>query len=320
MPWVVQEVVNDINKAVARRWQGLDLLLPEPGDVPEGCMAPLLASGDNGRLTGLGVCRHQQVPADTMAQTWGMATRLVLTMRLREPDTRAATDNLLAQWRDHLTRQREAMASDTAAIVNWPARDVTGVLALLRHGLQPMTVIAARPAGYPTPDEGAALGLDFRLAGPGDFDIVTDMAMGVVWYDAQFGGAIPRPATEALVHAEMQTALAKRATWIWLAEQEGLRIGLTVVEPPQDAAWIAIMTRPGATAYLQFMFVRPDARGRGIGAALVRHVHGELDARGVDVTLLIHGQTNPLSAPFWHRMGYRPLWTNWEARPAAALR
>jgi len=29
---------------------------------------------------------------------------------------------------------------------------------------------------------------------------------------------------------------------------------------------------------------------------------------------------NPLSAPFWHRMGYRPLWFTWEARPAAALR
>ena len=320
MPRVVQNVVNDINKAVARRWQGLDPLLPEPGDPPEGCMAPLLASGDNGRLAGLGVCRHQHVPADTMAQTWGTATRWVLTMRLREPDTRAAADDLLTQWCVHLTRQREATANDTAAIVNWPARDVTGVLALLRHGLQPMTVIAARPAGHPTPGDGAALGLDFRLATPSDLDIVTEMAMGVVRYDAQFGGAITRPATEALVRTEMQAALAKRPAWIWLVEQDGRPTGLTVIEPPQDATWIAIMTRPGATAYLQFMFVRPDARGRGIGAALVRHVHGELDARGIDVTMLIHGQVNPLSAPFWHRMGYWPLWTNWEARPAAALR
>lgn len=80
------------------------------------------------------------------------------------------------------------------------------------------------------------------------------------------------------------------------------------------------MTRPGVTAYLQFMFVRPDERGGGIGAALVRHVHDELDARRIDMTLLIYAQLNPLSAPFWHRMGYRPLWTTWEARPAAALR
>jgi GNAT superfamily N-acetyltransferase len=80
------------------------------------------------------------------------------------------------------------------------------------------------------------------------------------------------------------------------------------------------MTRPGTTAYLQTMYLRPRDRGAGIGAALVSQVHHVLDTRGIDVTLLHYGQVNPLSAPFWHRMGYRPLWTIWEARPAAALR
>ena len=45
-----------------------------------------------------------------------------------------------------------------------------------------------------------------------------------------------------------------------------------------------------------------------------------LDARGVDITLLHYAQLNPLSAPFWSRMGYRPLWTGWEVRPTASLR
>ena len=45
-----------------------------------------------------------------------------------------------------------------------------------------------------------------------------------------------------------------------------------------------------------------------------------LDARGVDTTLLHYAQLNPLSAPFWSRMGYRPLRTGWEVRPAASLR
>ena len=114
-------------------------------------MAPLLARGDNGRPSGLGVCRHQHVAADTLAQTWGTATKFVLSMRLRGPDIQAAADDLLTQWRDHLTGQPEARTDDTAAIVNWPARDVTGVPALLRHGLQPLTVIAVRPAGRPSP-------------------------------------------------------------------------------------------------------------------------------------------------------------------------
>jgi GNAT superfamily N-acetyltransferase len=321
MPWVIRDVVNDINRAVASRWRHLDPLLPEPSDLPEGCMAPLLAIGDQGRPTGLGVCRHQHVPADTLAQTWGAATKFVLTMRLRATDTEPAVDDLLTQWRRHLETQPEAKADDTAAIVNWPSRDVTGVLALLRHGLQPMTVIAARPAGPPRPTSSAPpKGLVIRPAGSGDLDRVAELEMGVIRYDAHFGGSVPRPATEALVRAESQAALAKRPDWTWLAEQDGQPVALTVVEPPDAATWIAGMTRPGATAYLQTMFVHPAQRSAGTGTALVRHVHEELDARGIGLTLLHYAQLNPLSAPFWHRMGYRPLWSTWEARPASTLR
>jgi len=68
------------------------------------------------------------------------------------------------------------------------------------------------------------------------------------------------------------------------------------------------------------MYLRPQDRGGGTGAALVSQVHDVLDARGIDVTLLHYAQVNPLSAPFWHRMGYRPLWTIWKARPATTLR
>jgi GNAT superfamily N-acetyltransferase len=321
MPWLIRDVVDDINKAAAKRWRHLDPLLTEPSDLPEGCMAPLLALGDNSRPSGLGVCRHQHVAADTLAQTWGTATKFVLSMRLRGPDVAAAADDLLTQWRDHLSAQPEAKADDTAAIVNWPARDVTGVLALLRHGLQPLTVIAVRPKARPA-NVGTAPpeGLVIRPATADDLDAVAELELGVVRYDAHFGGSIPRPATEALVRAETQAALAKRPGWTWLAEQNGQPVALTAVEPPAAATWIAGMTRTGATAYLQTMFVRPDERSGGIGAALVRHVHGELDARGIDLTLLHYSQVNPLSAPFWHRMGYRPLWSTWEARPAATLR
>jgi GNAT superfamily N-acetyltransferase len=337
MPWVIRDVVNDVNKAVARRWQVIDPLLPEPGDLPAGCMAPLLARGDNGRPAGIGVCRHQHVRADTLAQTWGAATRFSLTLRLRDADTGPAVDDLLTQWRAHLNRQPEVVApdgaaADTAAIVNWPSRDITGVLPLLRHGLVPLTVIAARsrPAGANPPSAKPLSaskpgpvdidGLVIRPADPSDLAVVTEFEMGVIRYDAHFGAAVPRPGTEALVRAESLAGLAKHPGWTFLAEQAGRPVALATVEPPAAATWIAGMTRAGTTAYLQTMFVRAELRGTGIGAALVRHVHGILDALGIDVTVLHHAQQNPRSAPFWHQMGYRPLWTTWEARPAATLR
>jgi len=332
MPWVVRDAVDDINRAVGRRWQGQDPWLPPRAELPEGCAAPFVAAGSNGRPAGLAVCRHEHVPDGTLNQTWGTTGRFSLILRVRDPDTAAAVDDLLGQWRDHLAGLPEAAARDTAAMVSWPSRDVTGVSALLRHGMQPLTVIAIRtaanapaanapaanaPAG--SPSAGNA-GLVIREAGPEDLAVVTEFELGVIRYDALFGAAIIRPATEALVRAETQASLGARPAWAWLAEQDGRPVGLVHVQPPGQAGWIAGMARGGVTAYLQTMFVRPAVRGTGVGAALVRHAHAVLDARGVQTTLLHYAQVNPLSAPFWNRMGYRPLWTGWEVRPAASLR
>jgi GNAT superfamily N-acetyltransferase len=320
VPWVIRDVVKDVNQAVGRRWADLDPLLPEPGELPEGCMAPLVAEGHNGRPAGLAVCRHQHIPADSLLQTWGTATRFVLTPRLRESDTLAAADQLLAQWREHLAGLPEAHEDDTSAVITWPSRDISGVRALLRHGMQPMAVLAVRPAGRPVPAPGPETGLTIREAGPDDLDAVADLEMGVIRYDAYFGGSIPRPATQALTREGSRVSLQQRPSWTWLAERAGEAVGLLTVQPPKDAAWIAGMTRRAPAAYLQSMFVRPQQRGAGVSAALVERAHAALDAHGVAVTLLHYSQVNPRSAPFWSRMGYRPLWTSWEARPAATLR
>jgi GNAT superfamily N-acetyltransferase len=323
MPWVVRDAVDEINRAVGRRWQGIDRLLPPRAELSEGCTAPFVATGTNGRPAGLAACRHEHVPPGALNQTWGAAHRFSLIARLREADTSAALDDLLGQWRDHLAGLPGTGADDTAAMITWPARDVSGVTTLLRHGLQPITVIAVRHA-RPEPAAPEATigddGLVIRAAGPADLDAVTELEMGVIRYDAFFGAAILRPATEELVRAETRAALAARPAWGWLAERDGEPVGLVHVQPPEQSRWITGMTRPGVTVYLQTMFVRPAERGGGVGAALVRHVHAVLDARGVDTTLLHYAQVNPLSAPFWSRMGYRPLWTGWEVRPAASLR
>ena len=322
MPWVVRDAVDDINRAVGRRWQGQDPWLPSRAELPEGCAAPFVAAGSNGRPAGLAVCRHEHVPDGTLNQTWGTAGRFSLVLRVRDTDTKAAADDLLGQWRDHLAGLPEAAPADTAAMISWPSRDVTGTNVLLRHGMQPLTVIAVRSAGrdQETSRSDGHAGLVIREAGPDDLDVVTEFELGVIRYDALFGAAIIRPATGALVRAETQASLGVRPAWAWLAEQDGQPVGLVHVQPPGQSGWIAGMARGGVTAYLQTMFVRPGERGAGIGAALVRHAHAVMDGRGVQTTLLHYAQVNPLSAPFWNRMGYRPLWTGWEVRPAASLR
>jgi ribosomal protein S18 acetylase RimI-like enzyme len=318
VPWVIRDVVRDINRAAGRRWRVLDPLLPVPGDLTAGCAEPFQVTGRDGRPAGFAVCRHQVFPEDSLSQTWGTAARFVLTPRLRDRDTAPALDDLLDQWRDHLEQLDEAQADDTSALVTWPTRDISGVRALLGHGLQPMTVLAVRPAKRLVPARKTDVSI--RRATLDDLDAVVAMEMGVIRYDEQFGGSVPRPRTEELVRADTQIALGKQPEWTWLALRAGRPAGLLVVQPPTEATWVATMTGGRPAAYLSTLFVMPDDRGSGAGAALVRHAHAQLDEQGVDVTLLHHSQVNPVSGPFWNRMGYRPLWTSWENRPAAAIR
>jgi len=331
MPWVVREAVRDVNRAVGRRWRTIDPLLPDPASLPAGCGEPLVVyenhgvgyenHGEQGRIVGLGVCVHQHVPPQSLNQTWGAADRFTLVPRLPGQDIGTQTDLLLGQWRDHLSGIGAARGPDTSANVVWPSLDISGVQALLRHGLQPVTVIAARtrPPGPPVAPRGA-YGVTIRPAGPADEAQVTDLELRLIRFDEHFGGPVWRPATARLVRDEIRGSLSRPDPWTWLAERGGRAVGLIVAQPPEESGWIAGMTSRTPAAYLQTMFVDAAERGTGIGAALVRHLHARLDSMGVAATLLHHSQVNPLSAPFWYRMGYRPLWTSWEARPASALR
>src|SRR5208283_15443 len=247
---------------------------------------------------------------------------------------------LLSRWRAHLAAVPEAGADDTAAAVMWPSRDIDGPLPLLRHGLAPRAVIAARPAGRATGPAAAAPegpsapgpagpagpasllrpGVRIRRAGPADIDAVVGLGMATIRFDAHFGTVIERPWSAEALRGDASALLAEPGAWTWLAEYEGRPVAMLYAEPPAAASWIAPMTGVSPVAYLELMYVQPDDRGQGAGPALVGQLHQEADAAGVAVTLLHYEQVNPLSGPFWSRRGYRPLWTSWEARPARTLR
>jgi hypothetical protein len=321
---------SGLHARAGRRWQEIDPLLPAPEPLTAGCGSRFTVSGQDGQLAAAGSCTHWEGVPGSLDLTWGAARRFQLTIQIGGPDVAGALMALLGQWRAHLRDLPEAAADDTAAVVDWPARDIDGVAALLRHGFTPLAVVAARASRPAAPGQAgpgrlpdrqaAGSGVRLRRAGPADIDAVVELGLEVVRYDAHFGGVIERPSTRAGLAEEAAGLLADPEPWVWLAERHGTPVGLLAAETPAHAQWIAPMTGLAPVAYLLLGGVRAGERAAGVGAALTALLAAETRAAHVPVTLLHYAQVNPLSAPFWSQQGYRPLWTCWEARPAAAVR
>jgi hypothetical protein len=231
---------------------------------------------------------------------------------------------LITQWREHLADAHDTAGEDTAAVIDWPSRDAEGIRVLLRHGMAPRAVVAARttrsgraeqaPAGRGQAD------IVIRRAWPADIDAVTSLSTALIRYDDHFGSVIDRPETAEALRRDSAELLAGPEPWTWLAERNGVAVGMLAGLRPEASTWIAPTTRLAPAAYLQQGFVLPNERESGIGAMLTAEFHAELANAGVAVALLHYSQVNPLSVPFWSQQGYRPLWTTWEARPARTLR
>jgi GNAT superfamily N-acetyltransferase len=160
----------------------------------------------------------------------------------------------------------------------------------------------------------------YRRAGPADLDTVVRLGLEVVRYDAHFGNGGERTGTVDALRVATSGLLSEAVPWTWLAERDGRAVGMVCAQRPHAAGWITPLVRQTPAAYLMLMFVQAGERGGGIGAELVTRLHRDIDEAGVAVTLLHYQTLNPLSAPFWSKQGYRPLWTSWEARPARAIR
>jgi len=336
MPAFAGTAWSHVRRQVTARWEAIDPLLPPPS-APPGCGTELVVKGAGKQPTAIGTCGHWQGRPGSIDLTWGPSRRFRLSPLTAGPDVAVSLDGLLSQWRDHLAGVPEAAEDDTAAIVTWPSRDIEGATTLLRHGLVPLTVIAARvPGGHSSngtsaadpalagtalasASVGAQPPVRLRRAGPADIAAVVSLGLEIVRFDAHFGTVVERPETADALGREAARLLRGQKPWTWLAERDGVPVGIAAAERPERARWIAPMVRPAPVAYLGQMFVAPGERGRGLGAALAGQAHSEIDAAGVSVTLLHYEQLNPLSGPFWSRRGYRPLWTIWEARPARAL-
>jgi GNAT superfamily N-acetyltransferase len=312
------DAAGHLAAAVTRRWEGLDPLLPPPGSLPPGCGVTLGLTRPDGGPAAAASCEHQEHTSGSLESTWGAAYRFKLTAHVAGTDVAHGLDALLSRWREHLAGVPTAHDTDSSAVVTWPSRDVTGVSVLRRHGLTPLAEIAARLTGdRSTATPAASGGVRIRRAGTADLDAVVALGLETIRYDSHFGAVGERPHTADALRREAAGVLADDEPWVWLAERDGRPVAMRWLQQPGAAAWIAPMTRVGPVAYGLLSGTASGARGQGVGTALADHVHREIAAAGVAVTLAHHALPNPLSVPFWHRQGYRPLWTVWEARPAA---
>jgi GNAT superfamily N-acetyltransferase len=326
--------MTELGQRAAARLTALDPRLPSrveqanpaadaaTTDPAPGCDAVFTATTPPGELPAMAWCEHRFHEPESPSLTWSSARQFGLRLVLPGPEVTAPLDDLLRQWRDHLAGVAEAGEDDSAASIRWPSRDIEGVLALQRHGLIPQTVTGVRITS--SKDRGASPpapgGISIRRAEPADTDLVAELSLALVRYEAHFGSLHVRPWTEAAMHNEAAELLAQPDPWAWLAERDGKPVGMLTALRPTAAAWIAPQVRLAPVAYLGEMFVRSTERGSGVAGLLTSQFNAAAAAAGVAVTLLHYGQVNPLSGPFWSRQGYRPLWTTWEARPARTLR
>lgn len=249
---------------------------------------------------------YRETDPDSLLPTWG-------PLRTHGLSWQPGWDlpALLEEWHGHLTGLDDP---DTAAIVQLPSQETGDARTLIDRGFAPLTVVAERLAcrtPAPRPSD-----VDIRAATRADLDVVVELNLHTVRYDAQFGLVTERANTAEHLRTALAEVLDRDHEAMWLAVSGDTPVGMVYVDMPQYAGWMEKYASARPFAYLGHLGVRPDARGTGAGSALAAHAHSVLDGAGVASTLLHHALPNPRSTPFWYSQGYRPRWTLWVRRPA----
>ncbi len=294
---------------------GLDPLLPVPGRLSPGGSGTLITARV-GESAAYGLAQFSTVASDAEAALWGPLRSHRLTAYAAGPDRRAAFAALLDEWEPLLRERASPGDADCGASVTLPSRDLDTALPLVHRGFAPLTMIAVRRRPSVPAVGGGGDGV-VRVATVDDLDTLVELAVELQYADAAFGMVTVRPTAAGVLRPgiEAQLARAPGLTWVGL-DGDGRVVGFAQVQPPPENGWLGPAVSGRLPAYVGYLFVRPDRRGAGLGAALVDTAHRAIDADPTaDTTLLHHALPSPYSTPFWARHGYRPLWTAYQRRP-----
>ena len=344
MPAVTGHTASGLGEQVARRLAGIDALLPA-AELPAGCGSGLAVTGPDGSVSAEGTCEHWAGEPGSLEMTWGAARRFQLTPQVAGPDVGAALDDLLTRWHEHLAALPDAAEADSAAVVTWPTRDIDGARPLLRHGLAPRAVIAARTAGRrprarPLLRHGlaprAVIAARPRPAVPAAVPVDPAVRIRRACPGGPRRGRPARPGDDPvrrpLRHRDRAAGDARRAAPrgrpgagrprpVGVAGRAGRGPGRPALRRTAGARGLDRPDGAGGAGGLPGAdgdaARRAGPRGRrraGRGAAPGR---GRIRGGG-HAAALRAGQ--PAVRAVLDQQGYRPLWTSWEARPASTLR
>ncbi len=304
---------NPVDREHARHTRDLDPLLPELPDLDAGD-GEVIITAEIGGSQGRALARFAAALPDSNDALWGALRRYSLVPRLAGSHRTAVFRELLGQWLSALVLPVGDW--DTTVAVTVPSRDPDYRIPLLELGFAPLIGVLVRPRGAPMPP--APPGHLVRTAGCEDLDRLGELTAALQRYDVASGVLTERERVVELAHQMVADYWSGAPGWTWVVGPRARPAGFLQVQRPEQAVWMAEMSiAGGCAAYLGEAYVEPAARGCGAGRALASAAHAALDDAGIPLTMLHVALPNPLSVPFWHRMGYRPLWTMWQRRPAS---
>lgn len=282
--------------------------MPDPV-LDEHAVATLVAS--SGRAAA--VARVAHAPLSESRSLWTPSTADVLQPRLAADATADDVADLLDAW---LARGPAPVAErdgDHAWVLRLPVVARLAVLPLLERGFAPATHTMVRPVrAADAAPEVASGGMRIRSAMPADEASLVALMRELVTTEVAFGAT--RARRRGIGDHYAADAIGFGEGWSQVAEIDGEVVGWMSLSPVEDSGWAAPSTSLEPIAYLGIASVGRARRSGGIGRALAAAVHAHARAQAVSATLLDASAQNPWSIPFWHRVGYRPLWTTWQRR------
>ena len=141
-----------------------------------------------------------------------------------------------------------------------------------------------------------------RLAAIRDTDVLVSLWLGLVEHHRRLDSAYPMLAgLRALLRREIERGVRVESCEISIAECEGRACGFVFAELENGRDALAT---GATTAWIHELFVMEEARGRGVGRALVARADRFFESHGGPRTAVRVESGNRDALAFWKRLGF----------------